>query len=420
MLQTTIDIETVLATGAVTALYQPLVAVRTRRIFGYEALGRGLTVDHGLVSPGVLFELADAADKRLALDRLLRERAFEGFAARHAEDRELVLSVNVETALIGAPAARLEYLARQVLRRGINPNNVVIELVESRVRDVAALGEFIAYYRSQGFLIALDDVGAGHSNLDRVAHMRPDVIKIDRGLISDIDSHFHKLEVARALVTMGRKLGALVVGEGVETAEEARTLLELGVDVLQGFYFSPPVPLGEADEAMAGRIRDLAASYREHVLRRVSEREARLRAWEHVLGKVVGVLRSVPDLDLPAALAGCISRYPEVECFYVLDEDGVQVGDTVCNPYRMAENKRFLYQPARHGDDHSLKRYYLPLRAGLPRFVTEPYVSLASGNLCTTLSCFYDGPNARRILCMDMGLARPPEGDAGLGGMCPG
>lgn len=99
-----------------------------------------------------------------------------------------------------------------------------------------------------------------------------------------------------------------------------------------------------------------------------------------------------------------IDIYPIVECLYVLDMRGTQVSETMCNPNRLKESKRFLYEPASVGADHSLKEYFLPLQAGLEKFTTEPYISLASGNLCTTLSHgFYHKASGRPlILCADM------------------
>ena len=94
--------------------------------------------------------------------------------------------------------------------------------------------------RSRGFLIVLDDVGSGHSNLDRIPFIKPDLLKVDRTLIARIDTDYHKRGTLKSLVDLGRKIGALVVAEGVETEGEAMVALELGADLLQGLCLGRP------------------------------------------------------------------------------------------------------------------------------------------------------------------------------------
>ena len=106
---------------------------------------------------------------------------------------------------------------------------------------------------------------------------------------------------------------------------------------------------------------------------------------------------------LDQALTGFIDQWEQIECLYVLNAKGVQISGTVCNPARLRKRKRFIYEPAHVGADHSLKEYYLPLRAGLQKFTTQPYISLASGNRCITISAAYkDRDNRSCILCADI------------------
>jgi len=112
------------------------------------------------------------------------------------------------------------HLLKQVRQFNLNPNNVAIEIIESRVNDTGALNEFISRHREYGFLFALDDIGSGYSNLDRITITEPDLLKIDRSLISQIDINYHKQEVLKSLVNLARRIGALVVAEGVEREED--------------------------------------------------------------------------------------------------------------------------------------------------------------------------------------------------------
>ncbi len=89
--------------------------------------------------------------------------------------------------LASTKSRELHHLLKLVKRCGVSPNNVIIEIIESRCEDEDALLEFVRFYRKKNFLIALDDVGAGFSNLDRIPLIKPDVIKLDRSLISGVN-----------------------------------------------------------------------------------------------------------------------------------------------------------------------------------------------------------------------------------------
>ena len=87
-------------------------------------------------------------------------------------------------------------------------------------------------------LIALDDMGTGYSNLERIASIKPDIIKLDRSLIQDIDREYHKQELFDFFLKLAHKIGVFVVVEGIETEAEALSCLERGADLVQGFYFA--------------------------------------------------------------------------------------------------------------------------------------------------------------------------------------
>ncbi len=397
-------IENLLQQRSIVTHYQPLVSIKRRALLGYEALSRGCNGSgEAKIAPDVLFALPRTCEERLALDRLCRDKAFAGFKELHDHHRDLVLSINLDVALLDSLAAGSEYLAFQARQWGINPNNIVIELIESKVKNTDALLDFIQRYRNEGFLIALDDVGAGYSNMERIALIKPDVIKIDRSLINSIHKEFYKFEVTKSLVGLGQRIGAMVLAEGVETREEAIMLLELGVDVFQGYYFARPAPPSSSHQGALQRVQGVAQTFKEHMLRSISAKKSLYSSYDSLLYKLVGMLVRTWENEYDTLLASFMDAYPDLECLYVLNEYGVQISDTVCNHMTIAPNKRFIYQPAQRGADHSLKDYFLPIDAGLPKFTTEPYISMASGNICTTIAAsFANNDGYKRILCMDV------------------
>ena len=123
---------------------------------------------------------------------------------------------------------------------GLSPENIVIELNESNVRDAYNLLMFVDFYRSRGFLIALDNVSNGLETQNRIMLINPDIIKIDRAIVSNIASNTYNQEVFKSIINTAKQIGAMTVAEGVETVDEVIACMLMGVDYFQGFYFSKP------------------------------------------------------------------------------------------------------------------------------------------------------------------------------------
>lgn len=382
--------------------FHSLVSIKRKALLGLEALSR-CTAPGEDIPPQELFRMAHEAGRLLELDRLCRKKALEAFAPLHRQHRDLILSLNVDGHAIDSEVARSSYLLHMVKEHGVNPNNVLIEIVESRARDTAALAEFVTRSRKNGFLIALDDVGAGHSNLDRIPLLKPDVLKLDRSLVSGVDGNMTRLEVVKSFVQMASRLGSLALAEGVERQEDILRLLEVGVDVFQGFYFGRPGGQMPCSETISERIEYLARMFRASATEHFAAQKALYARHDALVRSMCERLSALGPVGIDQTLTGFIDEHEHIECLYVLSARGVQLSDTVCNPSKLRKRKRFIYEPARLGADHSLKEYYLPLRAGLPKYTTAPYISLASGNRCITISAAYkDRDNRSCILCADI------------------
>jgi len=393
----------VLAQGSVDIHFQPLASPRSQSVVGVEALARGVNPDTGeLIPPAWLFSQAARLGRLVELDRMCRERALAEFAGLACRAPELVLFLNFEASLLDSGVEGSGRLGDQVRGNGLTPSNVVIEMVESRVSDLAALERFSRSHRDRGFLLALDDMGAGHSNLDRVAIIKPDVIKLDRSLVNGLDRQWYKQEIAGALVNLAQKIGALVVAEGVERRSEALAAMDLGADILQGFYLAKPMHAGAAMDGCPDRLAGLAQEYRSHTIGRIAAKKARHSQFDVVVADLRTRLWGVGQRDLDTKLCSLLGLHPSLECIYVLGRDGRQVSDTVCDHSKIRQRRKVIFRPADKGDDQSLKNYYLLLMAGLERYVSEPYISLASGNLCVTISTWFKDRQGRDfILCAD-------------------
>lgn len=408
---TSIDIHRIIEERCIRTLFQPLVSARRKAVVAVEALSRGCDPTSGAtIPPDLLFGEARERETLVALDRLCRERAVAAFAPLYRENRSLMLSLNICTAVIHPETVGSNHLSYLVKSHGIHPNNVIIEIIESKAGDTACLMEFVRIYKTGGFLIALDDVGAAHSNLDRILMLKPHILKLDRSLVSDIHLHHNKREIVRSLARLGHGIGAMVLAEGVESAEEALCCLERNVEMFQGYHFGRPAEPELALDCLGDRMESLATRFKAHTIAAISQRKEQSAVHRKLIRTITDTLATQEPEGFELALTGFLDMTPSLECLYVLDRRGTQLTATICNPHRLKEACRFLFEPAAAGADHSMKNYYLPLRAGLRIFTTEPYISLASGNQCITLSMrFRDTGGRQRILCVDLSMDNGQE-----------
>jgi EAL domain-containing protein (putative c-di-GMP-specific phosphodiesterase class I) len=398
------DITQIISQQAIQTFFQPIISIRQKCIVGLESLSRGIDGATGdVISPEILFDMAEARGVTVELDRLCREKALAAFQSL-SPNQELFLSLNFKTSIIDQEVAGSGHLLKQVLHYHLNPENIIIEIVESAVKNLAALADFVQQYKDHGFLIALDDFGAGYSNLDRVAVIKPDIIKIDRSLLHRFDQEYYKQEMVKSLIVLSHKLGALALAEGIERTEEALLALEFGADMLQGHYFSKPVPGPEINlDHCQGLIHDTAAKYQKTILAQADEQKFRNEQLSALIDYFVTDLSNIAPENFDERLLELIGNHASLECVYILDETGIQVSNTILNYASLPKQKRRIFAPAHKGADQSLKEYYLPIRVGLSRYITEPYVSAASGNACVTISALFTGVGELKyVLCLDV------------------
>lgn len=393
----------------VTTHFQPIFSVRRRSVVGMEALSRGVEDGGGLIPPTSMFEMAAAEGLADIVEDLCRSSAVRTFSRLPSRSDDLLLFLNLDLVSTATPEASAAQLQTLVYGAGLEPRNVAVEFLEARFDDAGRFGALATALRGRGFLMALDDVGAGHSNLDRIPLLRPDILKIDRSLITGVEGDFYKQETLKSLVSLSRRIGALVVAEGIETEAEAITALGLGADLLQGYFLSRPQAAATFDadgmERAASCVESLARAFKSHTVGEINERKLAYRRFNEILARILGELASADAGQFDAILTRIIDEDPKVECVYVLDEAGIQVTDTICNAGMARRPGGAMFRAAAKGTDHSFKEYfYLLVDVELQKYTTDPYVSLASGHLCRTISTqLRDAASGRRyVLCVDI------------------
>lgn len=261
-----IHIKDIVENRKLVAYCQQIVSISRKMVIGIEGLIRGVNADSNeLIKPKALFNLARENNFSVELDRACRENILEDFSRIYQNNHDMLLFLNLDIAALET-AIGSGYLLNQVTQNNINPSNVVIELSEKNLISSSKLKKFSEAYKQCGFMVALDDVGTGFSNMDRILLLKPDIIKIDIALVKNIHNDFYKQGVFKSLVILANKIGALVIAEGVETEEEAIQVLRLGGHMIQGFYFSEPFKIADEDKFYANsKIDILSKRYNDYM-----------------------------------------------------------------------------------------------------------------------------------------------------------
>lgn len=218
--------------------FQPIVELATGEIRGFEALARWHDRDLGTVSPGEFIPLAEERGFIDSLTEALLKKASET-AVRWRPD--VFLSFNLSSVQLTDPATALNVLA--ILNRaGLDPRRLELEITETAVMsDPEIAAKVIGELRGIGVRISLDDFGTGQSSLGRLREFSFDKVKVDRSFISEITTDRAAEHIVRAVLTMCDGLGLKVIAEGIETAEQAAKLIQLGCRSGQGWLYGRPV-----------------------------------------------------------------------------------------------------------------------------------------------------------------------------------
>jgi EAL domain-containing protein (putative c-di-GMP-specific phosphodiesterase class I) len=216
--------------------FQPIVEMETRRVMGHEGLSRGPRGSE-LEPPMQIFGLAARNGLVEELERACRKQAFVDWAGTGLTGR---LFINTVPATVRDPS----FLGRGVLDYvgAMSPRLVTLEINERQViENLNLYREAMHAFLELGFTFAIDDVGAGYSGLETMANLGASYFKVDMGLVRHCHQKRVNRQVIRAILEMAKGVGATVIAEGIETADEATALLELGVRYGQGYHYGRPL-----------------------------------------------------------------------------------------------------------------------------------------------------------------------------------
>lgn len=246
------DLHTAISTDALELFYHPIVRMEgdEAKIVGAEALIRWNHPTRGLLEPEDFIDLAEGSRFIAAIDKWALFRALAQLE-RWLESREIFLSLNVS-----AHEFKDEFLpdiVTSALRQhpGVRPDRLKLELTERQsMADPAASIEQMRELRSIGVDLWIDDFGTGQSSLSYLKQLPATALKVDKGLVEGVEERENDRRYLAGILESIRARGKQIIVEGVHSAEQARIVIELGCDYIQGFHFARPMRVEEFDELL--------------------------------------------------------------------------------------------------------------------------------------------------------------------------
>lgn len=217
-----------------TMAYQPIFNIQSKTIFAHEALVRG---KENQSAYSILSKVND--ENRYRFDQACRVKAIE-MASRLSMNS--LLSINFLPNAIYNPETCIRTTVEASYKYNFGIDKIILEVTEGeKVEDHAHLLSIIKEYKRQGIKTAIDDFGAGYSGLNLLSEFQPDFIKIDMALVRGIDKDRIRRSIIKGIMLVCQEIDIQVIAEGIETEEEYKALEDLGINLIQGYYFCKPV-----------------------------------------------------------------------------------------------------------------------------------------------------------------------------------
>lgn len=248
------DLQDALERGEFQVAYQPIIALETDKIAGFEALARWEHPVRGMVSPEEYIPVAESSGLIVPLGRMIMREAcirLKKWKESCAEAKDLWISVNLSGLQFKHPAL-VKDICGILIEFGSDANGLVLELTEGEVMEnPEAARRLLMQLHVTGARIALDDFGTGYSSLAYLCRFPLDYLKIDRSFVKNVETNNDAREIVKSISGLAHQLGLRVIAEGIENAEQLELIRSLECEYGQGFFFSKPLFVHQAEALLA-------------------------------------------------------------------------------------------------------------------------------------------------------------------------
>lgn len=264
------ELETLIRQKQIRPVFQPIFSLADGSIHGHESLSRP-TTDGVINNPEIMFEMARKYGLTSELEKLCREKALSKACSLGLEG---LIFLNVCPALLRAEGHRPGFTAELLDYLELDRSRIVFELTEKTlIDDYELFVSGVAHYRSQGYRIAIDDLGDGYAGLKMLSQVVPNYVKLARFLVDKVDLSPTKQALSEALICFSKKIGALVIAEGIERHEELSYFTSIGAELGQGFFLGRPSPEPSSSFSISNLLPfEIITGHKQHLSCRLSAR----------------------------------------------------------------------------------------------------------------------------------------------------
>jgi EAL domain-containing protein (putative c-di-GMP-specific phosphodiesterase class I) len=386
--------------------FQPVLSVNHARIVGYEALLRAH--DGGQpMTPPELFARAAANGEDTLLDLLCCALHATNFCAQRIDSGWLFLNVQPQLFEIGNQ--RGPFIAQLAKHLKLEPGRIVLEVLERASTSEQNLAQAVKNFHGQNFLIAIDDFGTGFSNFDRIWQTRPEIVKLDRSLITRVSEGNADHRMIRHLITMLHQAGSMVLAEGIENETELVILMEADIDFIQGYWLGrPDASIERACADAPRRIATMWPLFTAYQARFAGRVRVGFQRFEQAL--LAGAQVFVQNGDMEEA-ARRVFDAPGARRVFVTNAFGVQERPTITSAPVDPRRPNPLAPLFPDTPSNWSRRAYFKRAVASPGRVAVmgPHFSLTDGKDCYTAAVAVQVGAERMVFCANFLLPGAPD-----------
>ncbi|MHC1753349.1 EAL domain-containing protein [Humidesulfovibrio sp.] len=394
-------IQAVLESECISVFFQPVVSVRSKSILGFEAFSRSVSGEGARLDARDLFGQKWDAGTRLSLCRLCRRKALEAFRPIFQKHPQMLLLLNTDGGGLAA-AQKNGHLEAVSQALNIPGKRIVIEL-ERPYLSAPEVARFVAFYRERGFGLSVDLCGGMGVPAEELFALKPDFIKFDRPLYTDVEGQEYKRDMVQSMNRLAERLGSTLIAKNVETENEALLLLDWGINHQQGYFYTKDKDSAERDpiRAFQQKVEDINRRYRENAQAGVAAKRKRYADFHAVLKKVAYKMADCREMDFSAACERLVAAEESLVCAYVLSDDGIQITPRAFKR-SLAADSPLLGADRGRGTDHGIREDVLHLKSGFDKYVLPVKISPFVKLLVSAISArFYNAEGSPFILCVE-------------------
>ena len=382
----------------ITSAYQAIYSLAHQKTVGYEGLMRAFDSNQRAVSPKDVFSSLSTPETE-HLDTVCRELHIQNLPPSKFDNHWLFL--NVHSSVVTSIDKFRQSFIRILTNCCVKPHQIVIEILEDAISDASELASAVSMIKELGCLVAIDDFGAGHSNFDRIWRICPDIVKLDRSMVLESEANSGARSILPGLVSLLHEADCHVVMEGIETEQQALLAMECDVEFVQGFYFSTPVQPDRLLSETPPVLSSLQNTSRIHSSSKNSSCKNKLVGF--IFEFELCAKSIVSNEEFENAFYRFINR-ELVECCYLLDGHGTQIGETVNGKCAsIVSDPRYSPMHTSIGACWHRRPYFQRALANLNSVnVSRPYLSIRNAVRTITLSYGYCIDGKIYVICADL------------------